>query len=79
MLRYEQDGVEEDRRYEYEIDGVERNVSKFDVCLGCEEGDDEMVFDFEYSWDLFERERICRLMEEFVDRVQVMIEDFKRG
>ncbi|MEX0415557.1 amino acid adenylation domain-containing protein [Bacillus sp. C30] len=76
MFSYQQDAIQQQPPYCYQIHPVNTNISKFDLSLACEEIDGEINLHFEYATDLFERETISRFMKQFVRTLQVLQIDF---
>lgn len=77
MFSYQQDVIQQHYTYRYQIHPVNKNISKFDLSLACEEIDGEILLHFEYATDLFKRETISRFMKQFIRTLQVFKMDFK--
>lgn len=76
MFSYQQDTIQQHYTYRYQIHPVNKNISKFDLSLACEEIDGEILLHFEYATDLFERGTISRFMKQFIRTLQVLKMDF---
>ncbi|PEP89080.1 non-ribosomal peptide synthetase [Bacillus toyonensis] len=77
MFSYQQDAMQQHPSYQYQILPVNKNISKFDLSLTCEEVDNKIILHFEYASELFERNTISRFMQQFVCTLQGMIHHFK--